>query len=208
MSGRSLVFTVVGVLVIAGAALGVSLLLDRSDTPTLPDELAGLPARDTEAALGGADGDEADAERVASAVEAQRSARERVSERISDVFDGAGADVRGYYDADNERTLTVVAVAADAGPLLPDSGTFDDPALLKIAYPRVEWVEQGDDECLLHRTEIVAADDEDAEEKRDEYGAVTCQRTSGDLTVRVSATGEPSMEDTLDFLDDAWEAVS
>jgi len=131
---------------------------------------------------------------------------EHNSEEFSRAFDGAEAVTRTYGSLEDMR-LTVIAVRADAGPPLPVG--FDDPELLGTAAPRNELVEEGDVTCLLTRSAPPAADgDGDPTEEELAPTAVLCQRTGGDLTVRVFAVSEPELDDVVDATEDVWDELS
>lgn len=195
---RVLLGAVVAVLVAVGIVVAVVLLSRGSDDVTLPDEVAGITARDTDAFVPDS------AEDADELIARQREARDYAAAKYSDAFDDADADVRSYADPDDldSPQYSVVAVEAEAGPVLPDF-PFDDPSLTRLSAPQVDRVEEGDAECLVRRT----AAPQGADAEADEPVAVVCQRTSSSLTVRVSASGDPSVEATVDFLDAVWEEL-
>jgi hypothetical protein len=216
---RVVLGVVVALVLVAGVAVTIVLLSRGSDGVELPDEVDGLLARDA------ADAVPDDNERKDEILRDQREARERVAERYAEAYDGADADVRAYGDltSDDATFYSVLAIELDAGPLLPDY--LDDPETTGYAVPQVEVVHEDDADCVLRRNQPPIADsdsdsdsdsesDSGSESDSDSDGdgtapdVVTCQRSSGSLTVRVTATSGPTVEDTVEFLDAVWSELS
>jgi len=205
MTNRNLVLGLLASLLIVAAALGLLWVLERGDDVALPDEVLGIPARDADAGL----------------VKVREESREEIRSKLRHAYDYNSDRVGKAYDADAatrfyadfEGSLgvyTVLAVATDTGPLIPESG-FDDPDYTGLT-PRVERVTFDDDvECLLARTplRIDPDDPEGAPEGEVETVRSTCQRTSGGLTVRVTGGGDDvTTDDVLKFLDAVWDEVA
>lgn len=196
---RVLIGAAVAVVLAVGVAVTILVLsLGGGSGVELPDEIDGLTARDSEASIPDS------AASPEELLETLANAREYSADKFSDAFDGADADVRTYADLEDFEApqYSVVAIEAEAGPVLPDY-PFDDPELTRLAAPQVDRVEEGDAECLVRRNVAPAgADAEDSEPV-----SVVCQRTSSSLTVRVSAGNDPSVDDTVAFLDAVWDEV-
>ncbi|WP_345458840.1 hypothetical protein [Nocardioides marinquilinus] len=201
MSKRNLVIGAVTSVVIVAVALVLALVVIPrlgGGEVELPEEVGGLTALD-ELVPPGADDDPEAQDRAAENRARQEDSREYSAEKISEIFDGADADQRSYADPDTiDPIYTVIAVAADAGPLLVSNG-FPDPEYLGLALPREEWFEQGDAECVGTRLETVPAGEEPTEEQR-AFGFLVCQRSSGSLSVRVSVN-DGDVDAAVDLLD-------
>ena len=199
---RNLWLALIAGIAVVVLAVGLLALLDDDDI-ALPDEVGGLVAADAPAAYADSSLDD---ERLDAIVQDRRDAYAYNNEKAAELFDGAQVATRIYVDVDDDyRQVTVIAVEADAGPLLPSTG-FPDPDLIGYALPSVEWSSHGDVECLGNRVSPPQAgtdyDEEDAE-----IDAVTCQRRTGSLTVRVSGNGTP-LDDVVELTDDLWDEVS
>lgn len=205
---RNLWLGLIASVLVVVVAVGLLRLVD-DDEIELPDELAGRTALGTPAAVKGID----DAEKADRALKGQRDATAYNQEKMSDVLDGAAVTSRTYVDFAEDKDfddrlpdVQVLAVAADAGPLLPLYG-FGDPEYLGYALPLVEWSEHGDVECLGNRVSPPGADDEDYSEEEAAIDIVTCQHRSGSLTLRVTVRDTP-VDDVVDLTDDLWDDVS
>lgn len=200
MRSRNVVIGVVSSVVVLALAVGLLLLVESvGDDVELPDRVDGLVAADLEAAYPSAD---VPPETVAR----QRSLDETNADGFSDAFDGADADARSYVDPDSptDSLVGVVAVAADAGPLVPQDG-FVDPEQLGFALPLVERVTDGDVECLLVRNQPPRAGS-DVQPDQALPDAHLCQRRSGALTVRVRSTSSDT-DAVVDLVDALWDEL-
>jgi hypothetical protein len=201
MSKRNLVIGAVSSVVIVAIALVLALVviprIGDGDVE-LPEKVGGLTALDT---IRPPADDAEDEEGGGGGENPQRASQQYSAEKISFFFAAPDADQRAYADPDElDPIYDVIAVAADAGPLLVGNG-FPDPEYLSIALPRDEWFEEGDVECVGSRFETVPADQEPTEEQR-AFGYLTCQRSSGSLSVRVSVN-----DGDVDAAVDLTEAV-
>lgn len=199
MRSRNVVIGVVSSVVVLALAVGLLLLLDSvGDDVELPERVDGLVAADLEAAYPGGD---VPPERL----EQQAAAYAVNAEGYRDVFDGADADARTYLAPDSPDTLFgVVAVAADAGPLVPQDG-FVDAEAQGFALPLVERVTDGDVECLLTRNQPPRAGS-DYQPDQALPDAHWCQRRSGTLTVRVRTTAGDTGA-VVDVVDALWDEL-
>ncbi len=201
MGSRNLVIGLVASLVVLAVAAGLLVLVESvgDDDLRLPDRVGDLRATDTAAAYPGRDA-------PPEVLEQQRSAAEVNSEGYEDAFDGADADSRTYVDPQGDSPVfwTVVAVADDAGPLVPQGG-FVDAERLGLALPPVERVTRGDVECVLVRNVPPRAG---APVEPDEAApdAHYCQRRSGSLTVQVRA-GISDTDAVVDLVNDLWDEL-
>jgi hypothetical protein len=123
-------------------------------------------------------------------------------DEVSDAYDGADA-VTALYGRESDSPLVVTAVQAESGPPLPTG--FDDPKALGLAAPLNELVDEGDVTCLVTRNPTPA---EEGDDDASAPVAVLCQRTDGDLTVRVLGTQEPDLDEVVDATDEVWEELS
>ncbi|MEO9323738.1 hypothetical protein ABFT23_09625 [Nocardioides sp. C4-1] len=199
MASRNAVIGSVSSVVVVAAAVGLLFAVRAvgADELDLPAEVDGFTAIDTVRASGtGTDDD----------VARRAAADDEDAEGWSEAFDGAAAAVRSYVDLDSgdTATLSAVAVAADMGVLVPTSG-FPDPAELGLALPREERVVDGDVECVLTRVSPpVAGRDYQPDEATPD--AVTCQRRSATLTVRVAGpVADPDR--VVGVVDDLWDEL-
>jgi hypothetical protein len=203
-SGLPFAVKIIGGIVLVGIVVGAGLVareLTGDDELTLPDELGGLAADDSDAAL-----EELDAEDRGRARELAEQFYQYNSEQLSRAYDGAEAVTRRYGLLLNaDATLLVTAVRADSGPPLPVS--FDDPERLHLSAPLNEVVEDGDVACLVtrQRPPVAGSDPTDEELAPD---SVLCQRTGDDLTVRVFGSGQPNLDDLVDATNDVWEELT
>lgn len=204
MTHRNVVIGAVASVLVIAAAFGLLVLLDRSQGIDLPDELAGVPARDSEEALANVDED-----RRAELRDAVRAAADYSSEKFSDAYGGAEVDTRFYTSADDGFELfTVIAIADNSGPLLPETN-FDDPAYTRLT-PRIDRVTFDDDvECLVSYNPVPVDDGEDGTEADPgEPVRSTCQRSRDGLTVRVIGGGDAvDTDQVIDVLDAAWDEL-
>jgi hypothetical protein len=111
-----------------------------------------------------------------------REFEESNSSILSEAYDDAEA-VTGRYGLESEVPLLVTAVRAESSP--PVSAWFD---------VQHEWVVDGDVACAVT-------------EKRRTSTAL-CQRTRGELTVRVFATGQLDVDEIVDATNEVWEELS
>jgi hypothetical protein len=205
-SGLPFAVKIIGGFVLVAIVVGIGLIareLTGDDELTLPDELGGLAADDSDAALDQLNADDRDQAR-----DNARSIDEYNSERLSEAFDGAEAVTRRYGTLQSaDESLLVSAVRAESGPPLPVA--FDDPEYLHFAAPRNELVEEGDVTCLLTRDLPPLADGDDEPSEEDLVPTtVLCQRTGNDLTVRVFSSPEPDLDEIVDITDEVWEELS
>lgn len=177
---RNVVVAVVSAVVVVAAAIALLFVVREvgEDELALPDRVEGMPAADDPDAY-------ADYEPDPAVVDRQREAAEYDAEGWSDAFDGAAAASRTYVAGTLDGQVTVQAVAADAGPLLPPNGFVDAPTI-GLALPLTERVVDGDVECLLQRVQPPRAGT-DYQPDQAVPDAVTCQRRSGTLTVRAQS---------------------
>ena len=105
------------------------------------------------------------------------------------------------YGRESDSPLVVTAVEAESGPPLPTG--FDDPEALGLSAPLNELVDDGDVTCLVTRNPTPADEGDDDPAPV----AVLCQRTHGDLTVRVLGTQEPDLDEVVDATDEVWEEL-
>ena len=186
---------VVSSVVVLALAVGLLLLVGPADDVELPERVDGLVAADLEAAY-------PDADVPPERIEQQAAAYAVNADGYCDVFDGADADARTYLDPDSPDTLFgVVAVAADAGPLVPQDGFVDaERAGLRAAARRADH----------RRRRRVPADAQPAAARRRPTTSPTrplpdahwCQRRSGTLTVRVRSSASDTGA-VVDVVDDA-----
>ena len=198
MRSRNFVIGLVSSVVVLAVAIGLLALVRSGDAVELPDRVDGLVATDVDGAF--------PAEAPPEVLARQQAALDTNSEGWSEVFDGADADTRTYVDpeAQDQQPTAVVAVAADAGPLIPEPG-FVDPEQLGFALPQVERITDGDVECLLTRNQPPRAGttyqpDQAAPD------AHLCQRRGGDLTVRVRSTSSDT-DAVVDLVDAVWDEL-
>jgi hypothetical protein len=109
---------------------------------------------------------------------------EENSAKLSEAYDDADAVTR-RYGVGTDSAILVSAVRATSGPPVP--GVFSDTQ---------EWVEDDDVNCLVTRLDVATT--------------ALCQRTGGDLTVRVLVLGAegPEVDELVDATNDVWEEVS
>lgn len=199
MASRNAVIGSVSSVVVVAAAIGLLFAVRAvgADELELPAEVDGFVATDTAEASG----DGAESQQF---VERRAAADEKDADGWSDAFDGAAADVRSYVDLESADTptLSAVAVAADMGVLVPSSG-FPDAEELGLALPREERITDGDVECVLTRASPpVAGRDYQPDEATPD--AITCQRRSATLTVRVGGPlGDPDR--MVGIVEDLWD---
>ena len=185
VSGTGLLFVlrILGGCLVVAIIVGAGLAAERfisDDDLELPDEVGGLAVDDSDKA---------------------RDRYDYNDERVSDAFDGADAVTR-LYGRGSDSPLVVTAVEAESGPPLPTG--FDDPEALGLSAPLNELVDEGDVTCLVTRNPRSAEDGADAPAPV----AVLCQRTHGDLTVRVLGTQEPDLDTIVDATDEVWEELT
>lgn len=202
--GMPSVLRVIGGCLVVVLVVGVGLAAERfvdDDVLELPDRVAGVDADDTDAVL-----DELGADARDRARADLEAFYEFNDEQLSEAYDGAEAATRRYgLLSDATLQLLVTAVRAESGPPVPVS--FDDPEALGLAAARSELVEEGAVDCLLTRANPPRADEE-AEEEDLAPVVVLCQRSGGDLTVRVLGTNEPDLDAVVDATDEVWEELS
>jgi hypothetical protein len=201
--GLPFVARIVGGIVLVALVVGVGLWAERltDDDLALPDRVAGIDADDSDAAL-----DALDPEGRERARDDSEEVNEFNSEQLSEAYDGAEAVTRRYgVLADTDLTLLVTAVRAGSGPPVPVA--FDDPERLGLAAPRNELVEKGEVTCLVTRANPPSADAEGGGDDGAPVSAL-CQRSDGDLTVRVLGNGEVDVDEVADATDEVWEDVS
>ncbi len=199
MSRNLWIGLVASVVVVAAAVALLAVVRSVGDEIDLPERVAGLGAEDSPAGYAAGEAPPSDL------TDRLRRGWAYSAGKVSDAFDGAEAAVRSYRDPDDgsfDGRVLVTAVAADAGPLLPE-GVFDDPALAGTAAPALDRVERGDVECLLRRLSPPLAAADGAEPEID---AITCQRTGGSLTVRVSTTSG-DVDATADLVEELVEEL-
>ena len=99
---------------------------------------------------------------------------------------GDAEAVAALYGREPGSQLLVSAVRAKSGP--PISGVFTDDQ---------DWVDENDVQCLVTHL-------------RKRSDSLLCQRTGGDLTVQVVASGPdgPEVDDLVDATNDVWEDLS
>jgi hypothetical protein len=200
-SGLPFVAKLIGGFVLVAIVVGIGLVARAvgDDELSLPDRVGGLNANDSDAALDGIPEDKRKLSRDNS-----RASYEYNSEKLSDAFDGAEAVTRVYGTIDGDSSLTVTAVRAETGPPLPV--TFDNPEVLGTAAPRFELVDEGDATCLVGRNPAPRTDGEPTEEQL-APSTVLCQRSGGDLTVRVYGVSEPDLDDVADATNEVWDEL-
>lgn len=178
---RNVVVGVVSAVVVIAAAIGLLFVVRTvgEDELALPTSVEGLRAADDPGTYADYDPDPA-------VIDGQREAAEYDAAGWSDAFDGVAAASRTYLGDGLDSRVTVQAVAADAGPLLPPNGFVDAPTV-GLALPPTERVVDGDVECLLQRAAPPRAGT-DYQPDQAAPDAVTCQRRSGTLTVRAQST--------------------
>ena len=182
-TGLPFVLRILGGCLVVAIVVGAGLAAERfisDDDLELPDEVGGLAIDDSDRA---------------------RDLYAYNDDKVSDAYDGADA-VTALYGRESDSPLVVTAVAAESGPPLPTG--FDDPEALGLSAPLNELVDEGDVTCLVTRNPTPADDGADASEPV----AVLCQRTHGDLTVRVLGTQEPDLDTVVDATDEVWEELS
>lgn len=201
MRSRNVVVGLVASLVTVALAIGLLLVVDATadDEVELPDRIGDLRAIDTDGS--------SPARAVPDGVgERQRRADEVNADGYSEVLDGAAADARVYLDPGSAEgeLVSVVAVAGDLGPLVPQDG-FVDPEQLGFALPQTERVTDGDVECLLLR-DLPPRAGTDYQPDQAEPDAIFCQQRSGTLTVRVrSVTG--NLAALVNVVTDVWDEL-
>ncbi|WP_139983063.1 hypothetical protein [Nocardioides litoris] len=196
MLSRNAWIGIIASVVVVAAAIGLLQLVRTvgEDELSLPPQVDDLLAVDSEAFLGTSGQEDLLATRRAEA--------RTVGESLSEAFDGAAAVTRVYVDRESAESVTVFAVAADAGPLLPPGG-FVDPDRAGLALPPVERVADDGVECLLQRNNPPRAGT-DYQPDQAAPDTVQCQRRSGTLTVRAQATfGDRDRVE--DVVDDVWD---
>lgn len=200
MRSRNFVFGLVASLATIALAVGLLFVVDAAadDEIELPDKVGDLVALDTEAAFPGG--------QPPQAVERRREADDVNAAGFRDAFDGAAADARVYLDPEDADgdVISVVAVAADAGPLLPLED-FVDPEQIGFALPQTELVDDGDVECLVYRVSPPRAGT-DYQPDQAEPDAVHCQQHSGSLTVRARSNGG-DLATTVAIVTDVWDEL-
>ncbi len=183
-TGLPFVLRILGGCLVVAIIVGAGLAAERfisDDDLELPDEVGGLAMDDSDRA---------------------RDLYDYNDDEVSDAYDGADA-VTGLYGRESDSPLVVTAVEAESGPPLPTG--FDDPKALGLAAPLNELVDEGDVTCLVTRNPTPADEgDDDASAPV----AVLCQRTHGDLTVRVLGTQKPDLDEVVDATDEVWEELS
>jgi hypothetical protein len=182
-TGLPFVLRILGGCLVVAIIVGAGLAAERfisDDDLELPDEVGGLAIDDSDRA---------------------RDLYAYNDDKVSDAYDGADT-VTALYGRESDSPLVVTAVAAESGPPLPTG--FDDPEALGLSAPLNELVDEGDVTCLVTRNPTPADDGADASEPV----AVLCQRTHGDLTVRVLGTQEPDLDTVVDATDEVWEELS
>ncbi len=186
MGSRNVVIGLVASVLTVAAAVGLLLLVEPAGgrDVDLPDRIGSLEAVTEPASV---------TDRLAYS-----------SEQWARAFD-ADADSALYRDGDGatDTQVSVTAVAEGSGPLVPEQGFVDGPSL-GFALPRVERVVRGDVQCLLFRSlpPRLGTAYEPAEAEPD---SVLCQRTTSDLTVRVSSSGD--LDTTVDQVDVVWDEL-
>jgi hypothetical protein len=203
MRSRNFVLGLLASVLVVAVAIGLLVLVDRTggDDLELPDRLGGLSAYDSERAYERLDEDRRDETRKRH--ESQTAYNES---ELSDALDGAEVVARSYYsleDGEGPAAVTVVAADADMGALLPEGG-FPQPEASGVALPLVERVETGDVECLLRRVDPPRFGD-DYDEEDLAPSSVLCQRTSGSLSVRVSAGDGATVDQIAGYVDDLYD---
>jgi hypothetical protein len=133
-----------------------------------------------------------------------RRAYEYNSEQVSRAFDDADAVTRRYGEPDDEWFL-VTAVRAETGPPLP--AIFEDPVIQGVAVPRAEIREEGDVICLVNRNSPPPANRTPTEKELVPTG-VLCQRSGGDLTVRVYSGNRPDLDRVVDATEEVWDELT
>lgn len=198
MRSRNFVIGLVSSVVVLAAAIGLLALVRAGDDVELPDRVDDLVATDVDGAFS--------VEPPPEAIARQREALDVNSEGWSEVFDGAAADSRTYVDpeAQDQQPIGVLAVAADAGPLIPEPG-FVDAEQLGFALPQVERTTDGDVECLLTRN-LPPRAGTDYQPDQAAPDAHLCQRTGGGLTVRVRSTSSDT-DAVVDLVDALWDEL-
>ncbi len=198
MRSRNFVIGLVSSVVVLAVAIGLLALVRSGDAVELPDRVDGLVATDVDGAF--------TAEAPPEVLARQQAALDTNSEGWSEVLDGADADTRTYVDpeAQDQQPTAVIAVAADAGPLIPEPG-FVDPEQLGFALPQVERITDGDVECLLTRNQPPRAGT-DYQPDQAAPDAHLCQRRGGDLTVRVRSTSSDT-DAVVDLVDAVWDEL-
>ena len=202
--GLPFVVRIIGGILVVGVVVGIGLWAERAtdDDLELPDRVAGIDADDSDAALESLDADRRDRARTQA-----EETNDFNSDRLSEAYDGAEAVTRRYGLLTRaDQTLLVTAVRAESGPPVPLA--FDDPETLGLAAARNELVDEGDVTCLVTRANPPVADEEGVDSGDLAPTTVLCQRTSGDLTVRVLANGEVDADDVADATDEVWEELS
>ena len=114
--------------------------------------------------------------------------------RLSEAYDGAGAVVQRYSNADLDEMFTLQVVRAPSPtPFVP----FTDAKDLGLDKPMEEVVEYGSVTCAVHNS------------PGQPPIAMTCLRSSDDLTVSIThVNGEIAPEDVAGLVDEAWSEVS
>jgi hypothetical protein len=182
-TGLPFVLRILGGCLVVAIIVGAGLAAERfisDDDLELPDEVGGLAIDDSDRA---------------------RDLYDYNDDEVSDAYDGADA-VTALYGRESDSPLVVTAVEAESGPPLPTG--FDDPEALGLAAPLNELVDEGDVTCLVTRNPTPADEGDDASAPV----AVLCQRTHGDLTVRVLGAQEPDLDEVVDATDEVWEELS
>lgn len=185
------------VLVVVVAVALLLLVRSGDDEVALPDTIGDLVASDTAAAYPGDGPDDEQLQRL-------RTRDDVNADGYSDALDGAAADSRVYLDPQDPSPISVVAVAADTGPLLPQEG-FVDPEELGFALPQAERITRGDVECILLRNQPPRAGT-DYQPDQATPDAHYCQQRSGSLTVRVRSTSGDT-DAMVDLVGDLWDEL-
>jgi hypothetical protein len=126
----------------------------------------------------------------------QRDWDARSSARLAAAYDGAGALVRTYSDDNVENRFALEAVRAPSPSLYAH---YSDAEYLRLDRPIEEVREFGEVSCSLTNT------------SPDFSALVACQRTDGDLTVRITRISGDLMEDpeqVAKLVDEAWRELS
>lgn len=127
------------------------------------------------------------------------------AKNLSAAYGGAAVVVESYADVDLANFLTLEAVRARSPlPYVP----YVDARDLGLAKPEQEIVAFGDVECLVVNEPAVAASQPDTSTAT----AVTCERTSAHLTVRLRFSGggdvAHSPAQAAALVDTAWGLLS
>jgi hypothetical protein len=126
------------------------------------------------------------------------------SQRLSQSHGGAGAVVRLYSDQDLQQQLTLMIYRAPSAH--PQFVEYQDTKILGLARPTQEAQEFGEVSCVVRNDPTAAGDTPSSRSAH----AVSCSRTSADLTVEILPGGDlvDQPRQIARMVDEVWNSVS